>query len=327
VATFNYDQLLELALDYARLRDQDDNPVTAEAALRFGPALVHEWPGGLAEGSPTAETFQILKLHGSIDSFWVPDDTAGVSINRWDSQIRWHRSVFPSDDKRRQLLPGREPFLIPPAGAKSAFYGNPVTRELWHQASKALGESDQIDLVGYSIPMTDLVTTGMLTDQLRKSGAQVTIVNPSARPVREALAIMGVHQKRITTYDDDSACETYATALEESFEPSWTYPLAAADLKLGAAYGAHSPEAIITSITGCDSDGVVQLEATEPHEHTTVMPVTLSQLHAAGSGNPTFRARITWPNGDASYVARTDEISPQATAPDWLLLRPVGQFR
>jgi hypothetical protein len=93
VITFNYDLLVEHAVRSAALWDQDNIRLSADSILRFGPKPPYVWKEGFSTGPKRGRTFQLLKLHGSVDSFWVPDDTTGVSINRWASSASWGRPV------------------------------------------------------------------------------------------------------------------------------------------------------------------------------------------------------------------------------------------
>jgi hypothetical protein len=65
---------------------------------------------------------------------------------------------------------------VPPAASKNAFYGMTFVRGLWRQAREAIRAADHVHLVGYSLPETDLVTVGLLRDNLN-TNACVWIVN------------------------------------------------------------------------------------------------------------------------------------------------------
>ena len=67
VITFNYDLLIEHAVRSAALWDQDNVRLSADSILRFGPKLPYLWKEGLSIGPKRGRTFQLLKLHGSVD--------------------------------------------------------------------------------------------------------------------------------------------------------------------------------------------------------------------------------------------------------------------
>lgn len=85
-----------------------------------------------------------------------------------------------ADVGHQWMAPGRERMLVPPSSLKSAYYDNPVTREVWSRAYEALCSADVITLVGYSLPQTDLTTVGMLNEAASAGNlAEIRVVNPS----------------------------------------------------------------------------------------------------------------------------------------------------
>jgi hypothetical protein len=170
--TFNYDTLIECALT-DRLWDWHNMSFAMPShALRNLPA----GPYVDTLGTPSADTFQLLKLHGSLDTWWVSGDTTGATITRWPLRRAWGQAVD-NQSALAAATAGRVGFIVPPASAKSGFYANPLTRELWQRAARALRASAEVDLVGYSLPITDQVAGGMLADALSAAGHIVNIVN------------------------------------------------------------------------------------------------------------------------------------------------------
>jgi hypothetical protein len=175
VMTFNYDTLVEAAVD---------GPIF----IPDRPNRSRIWSSDLVDGLPSpppavglfpsksgvGETFRLLKLHGSVDSWWVTGDATGATIVRSADNWRGDGPAY----ARQGAVPGRSPFLVPPSAGKSQFYGNPLTRELWQRAAAALQEASTVVLVGYSFPLTDLVTAGMFADRLAGRDVQVQVVNP-----------------------------------------------------------------------------------------------------------------------------------------------------
>lgn len=322
VITFNYDLLVEHALVAASLFDQNNVRITADAALRYGPQLPYVPPEGISAGSRRGKTFQLLKLHGSTDSFWVADDASGVSINRWPSSAAWNRPIKASEDERRQRLPDRVPFVVPPAAAKSPFYRNPVTRELWQQAGQAIEEADEVALVGYSLPMTDLVTAGMLGERLRGTSSKVIVCNPFPDDVVSALKTMKIDESRIETLSGPgNACELYTDRLERQLQPGWSDVGIDGTMPLGAG---ATPTATfdIVRIVDVDADHTVVLEAV-PRSGAPASTVSIeSVLTAAGSAAP--KARLRWPDGSESYVARGEASRGPSGAPESLTLIPTA---
>jgi hypothetical protein len=191
VITFNYDMLLERAVNACRFSDLD---MLWDGRVRSCDVLSHLPPrADQSEGGPYS-TFRLLKLHGSVSFHHTPGDPMGGSLVRWPLSDEGHLSApiqspfeaasatslpgkTETDDERKQrLLFGREPFIVPPAASKNAFYGMTFVRGLWRQAREAIREADHVHLVGYSLPETDLVTVGLLRENLGEH-ACVAVVN------------------------------------------------------------------------------------------------------------------------------------------------------
>jgi hypothetical protein len=223
---------------------------------------------------------------------------------------------------RRQELPDRVPFIVPPAAAKSPFYANPVTRELWQQAGAAVHHADEIALVGYSVPMTDLVTAGMLGERLRQTSSKVLVVNPDPGRVQDALEALGIDGSRIETLDGPgNVCGLYATYLERLLAPAWDHPAVTAGMPLAAGSTA-APAFDIVGIAGVEADRTVVIEAS-PRTGGPASTVTLGHLLTA-AGTPSPRARVRWPDATQSYVARTEPGHDRGGATDGLTLIPTA---
>lgn len=187
VVTFNYDLLVEAALNTMVLAGPGGlgRPLSGDATLDLPPGPPLSGAGG------GVATFPLLKLHGSVDCWWVGGDATGSTIMR-DSSEAVFGTGADAPDGPVMRPPGRVPFIVPPASGKSRFYGNPVTRELWQRAARALGSAAAVDLVGCSLPPSDLVTTGMLADRLARPGVAVRVVNPHPDVPLAALRASGV---------------------------------------------------------------------------------------------------------------------------------------
>jgi hypothetical protein len=153
------------------------------------------------------ETMHLLKLHGSLDWWWVPNDPSGTTLVR---------QLVSSDEQRRRDVPDGEPFIVPPLASKSGYYRNPLTRQLWQDAFEALAHAPRVALVGYSLPQTDIVMAGMLEPALRSSRVQVDVVNQCSKPVLARIAALGGPRKgsrRLHVLDGDSCVQDYVRDL------------------------------------------------------------------------------------------------------------------
>jgi hypothetical protein len=164
-------------------------------------------------GTPFAETFRLLKLHGSLDTYWVRGDFAGTSITRIaDPMWAANAGMNSPDVNVARSAPGRVPFIVPPASAKSAFFTNAITRQLWQLAAQRLAACDQIAVIGYSIPMTDTVASAMIATAQRARGARIYIVNTRPHAIRDVLVKGGISPADVRIAS--KSCKVYVDWLE-----------------------------------------------------------------------------------------------------------------
>ncbi len=206
--TFNYDTLVEAAIDgYIRIPDRKNGiPRIESVDLVDGLPPTPAPTGGLVvTRGPGRSSFRLLKLHGSIDCWWVTGDATGATIVRSPDGWRSDGESYAA----RGAVPGRSPFLVPPAAAKSHFYANPLTHELWQRAAKALEVASSVALVGYSLPLTDLVTAGMFADRLGGRETRVQVVNRKPEAPIGNLKRLGIEAN-----SDFGSVESYVDELE-----------------------------------------------------------------------------------------------------------------
>lgn len=180
VLTFNYDPLIECAFQTMSFVDW-----RAQSRFQWG-SLINYSPDGKA-GSSYGEvegnlaphsSFRLWKLHGSLNWHWVPGDETGATVRRGRLPGEFGQPNPVTDVELNWSAPGRERFIVPPAALKSGYYGNPVTRAIWRRSYEALSRAKRITLMGYSIPQTDLSTSGMLAEALATATeARVRVVD------------------------------------------------------------------------------------------------------------------------------------------------------
>jgi hypothetical protein len=190
--TFNYDTLIARAAAAVGLYDWESRQgVTPDDVIDRLPP----WSPGPARvgGRAIPDTMRLKKLHGSVAWYAVPGDFTGATLAR-RSVFGWENHALDPDELRREF-PGREPFIVPPASAKSGFYRNPVLRQLWQDAGTALSQANEVHLVGYSLPPADLVTRGMLLDRTSAT-AQWTVTDIHPERVADELSALGFATNR-----------------------------------------------------------------------------------------------------------------------------------
>jgi hypothetical protein len=182
VITFNYDTIIEQSMLWLDAPGADGDIV---ASLLQN--LPRRAPG--ADYAPLqSPSFRLHKLHGSVDWYWNTEDRSGETLCRLAPYI-------PEQDKRAALA-GKTPFIVPPLATKASFFGLGQVRELWHQAAHAIQQADRVILIGYSVAVTDLATTTMLSASAR-SESEWHVVDPDADSVASRLERLGVPTERI----------------------------------------------------------------------------------------------------------------------------------
>jgi len=189
VITLNYDTLVEAAVAGLGMPGPNGVLIGPRDVLRGMPPLPNV---GMQFQNPIAPTFELLKLHGSLDWWAAPRDMSGASLVWSGTLNRFGEPRALTEDERHQQLSGREPFIIPPSAIKSAYYQYPYTRELWRTAFNALLGAETLSLVGYSLPPADLVMSGMLDRALSGTGVSVDIVNPEPQDLEQRIRSLGV---------------------------------------------------------------------------------------------------------------------------------------
>jgi len=315
VITFNYDTFFEQTLERCWLTDENFSRVRASDALRHMPLLAERPQQGLTAGYPAANTMRLIKLHGSIDTYWVNGDSSGATIRRW--------AQLSSNDNLKHLLPGRVPFIVPPASAKSSFYRNALTRQLWQDAAAAIATSAEVALIGYSLPPTDLVSAGMFGETLGGRNSRVVLVNPQPEQPYTTLRELGISESRITTEND---CPNFVDALEQRFQPKlWhsDFSVAPAEVPVSIGVKDHPQLSVLGVKPGRTQDEVV-IHVDHPGSSPVIGPDTPTVADITRSGENVSRLRVNFPNGTSAYVAETVVGLSNGGTPESLVLHPTA---
>ncbi len=122
-------------------------------------------PASFREGrvfSPSANYTRIhlLKLHGSIN--WHYSGEIGAT----SEQIYYSEGY----------VPDLVPFIIPPVLDKNSSYTHTTLKTLWSFGADYLKLANEIYIIGYSLPETDLPVNFYLQENIRP-GAKVYVIN------------------------------------------------------------------------------------------------------------------------------------------------------
>lgn len=224
VITLNYDTLVETAVETMHVRTMRPSQsapkslggavqdhVRAMDLLRDRPPV--PWVVDGARAGPVPG-MRLLKLHGSVDWWWVAGDMSGMSLARQGTYGCIGSPERLTKELRGQHLPGRERFIVPPLATKSGYYRDPLTRQLWHEAYEAISQAPRLTLIGYSLPTTDFVIAGMVRSGLGAREVLLEVVDkypdgPTQRLRSLATAETAKQISRFSETDGSSALESY----------------------------------------------------------------------------------------------------------------------
>lgn len=200
--TLNYDTLIERCILKLYLA-----PPNEERVVTAGDILDGIPPDTRTNISGAGlRSLRLLKLHGSTSWYWVPTDQTGSTIQRIDTQAHKSQSDTEIQAERRRILPGREPFIIPPISGKGSLYNNPVIRELWTSAHDALRGARRVFLIGYSLPSADSGMGGLLNHALSNNPhapiLEVVNFEKAVPPILDRLSKIGIKAKPSFTADN-----------------------------------------------------------------------------------------------------------------------------
>ena len=107
VVTLNYDNLIECAAETHYLHDWATSQRASSEDVLYDIPPSAERPVGMRKHL-LAGTFRLLKLHGSLSWYWSPDDTTGITLQRWRNPGTFEPPIpIPDDeDLRKRALPG-----------------------------------------------------------------------------------------------------------------------------------------------------------------------------------------------------------------------------
>lgn len=178
VITFNYDLLVERAIQHAQLCELKNQTRAITGIDLAVPSPTREHlPRMDAIGGQifSDQSFQIIKLHGSLNWYrtkGAPWDATSISAfdhqsfgiptrDNWKGPSRQYRNLVRN--------------IVPPVSDKSSHYNSNLTFALWEEARHALADASKLTLIGYSAPIEDVVTNELL--RFTSEATEVEIVD------------------------------------------------------------------------------------------------------------------------------------------------------
>ncbi|MBQ7287962.1 MAG: hypothetical protein IJW73_09395 [Candidatus Gastranaerophilales bacterium] len=129
---------------------------------------------------------KIIQLHGSINERCVEENGK-------------YRKIDKKEDTYKDIS---MPYIIPPVLDKSIFYNNPDMQALWHKAHSILSEANEIYIIGFSFPQTDIAVKFLFQSALKASSAKIYVINNSTK---------------------DELCSNYKYIFDDNLNVDYTY--------------------------------------------------------------------------------------------------------
>ena len=222
VITFNYDLLVEIAHAVYTKR--------ALASMYSVPITFMDARDSMVFGrEKTDEGLTLLKMHGSLNwRYSGPDSPPGdivyevgyestgnsaVSISR---ASEWGvRAVSRSVEDGWPAGSDRVPMIVPPTTVKSPYYVNQTLRLVWRQAAHALRNAEELVLMGFGLPPTDLLVASLLATNFPLTESSIIT------PVDYAEGIVDRVRSVFTLDEDDDRVVGRFAGLRENAIPEW----------------------------------------------------------------------------------------------------------
>ncbi len=183
IITFNYDTLIEYL--YLGIKPKSQNNYLDFAGLYQYPMklITEREPGGVWWGE-NDDSFPLFKLHGSINWFYSSRDFQGSQIyfspvieaeNLRDGS-REMKIVWEEMSRISKCKTGLLPLIVPPVLDKSIYYVNNIIKVQWEKAMDYLSEANEIYILGYSLPETDLATKFLFQKALFNNSSKLHVI-------------------------------------------------------------------------------------------------------------------------------------------------------
>lgn len=170
VITFNYDTLIERKVLLV-LKNKRDRRVSL-SNIYSGPFtnLLQRTVGVMA--AENEKYFNLIKLHGSTNWFYSGNENFSGEPIYYDPFLEADPTSTAISEANKIDL---SPLIIPPLLDKNPYMNHSLLRHQWKEAYKAIEQAENVYILGYSLPETDLASKIMLHEALENSNAKLNV--------------------------------------------------------------------------------------------------------------------------------------------------------
>lgn len=168
VLTFNYDTLVERAVNSSVLiagaRSNNFNALLGDHVVFPSPPAANGQSRGDANTHYSSESFQLIKLHGSLAWYWAAGDSTGSTLVRVREKHVFGSAAPLRHDDDFSGATTLDRYLIPPVTSKDGYYGSYLANALWRGARETLSSASALTIIGYSLPLEDHVASQLIAE-------------------------------------------------------------------------------------------------------------------------------------------------------------------
>lgn len=176
VITLNYDTLFEELTLKHHIVEQKDVNLNHGDLYQIPIVNLHNRLGSNFWDNRNHQTnfcSHLLKLHGSVN--WLFSKM---------SNTLYYEYNLPENETYLEM--DLIPYIIPPVLDKNSLYNHQLIKSLWQKAHEYLENAEEIYIIGFSLPQTDISVKFLFQAALKHSRAQVYIINPQKQETLEA---------------------------------------------------------------------------------------------------------------------------------------------
>jgi hypothetical protein len=158
VVTFNYDTVVEKRASELFSTEHDTIP---SQDFYVGPfSNLASRTHSIIAGETPEKIFRLIKLHGSTSWYYSGNESFSGEPIYVDPLFRKGSGQSIADENKVDLVP----LIVPPLLDKDPFMKHSILKLQWQKAFEALSSADNIYVIGYSLPETDLTPRFMLQE-------------------------------------------------------------------------------------------------------------------------------------------------------------------
>ena len=189
IISLNYDTLVERAAGLIQTGENSHLSPGQLYPVEFTMALRRN---AMVFGDNQVETFQLFKLHGSVNWFYSGAAEPVGEVIYYTIVALW--GADSSTEKRwRESVSDKVPLIVPPTTEKVRFFQHESLKRIWLRAVMSISEADRIFVCGYSLPMTDLAVRLFLLEGGAEASSKkpLYIANPDSQTIDRYQELLG----------------------------------------------------------------------------------------------------------------------------------------